>query len=306
MAALTNPARSLRRRLPPALKAGVEGWLARKGLEIATRCTRRQYVALDYPPSSYQDSRWDPHPRLERIISSRGEEYRSVLALLADHRDEFARIPVEASDPQEPGWHNGWQPGLDSGALYAFLRRGAPSLYLEVGSGNSTKFARRAIRDGGLATQIVSIDPSPRAEVDVLCDRVIRAPLEGADLSAFGELTSGDVVFFDGSHRIFTNSDATVFFLEILPQLSAGVLVAIHDIYLPYDYPEQISDRYYSEQYLLAAYLLAGAPSFEIVLPAWYVSVELDFRTLIEAPWARPELAGVQRHGTAFWLETRS
>ena len=63
---------------------------------------------------------------------------------------------------------NGWLPGLDSAALYAFLARTDPALYLEVGSGNSTKFARRAITDHGLRTRLVSIDPQPRAEIDAL------------------------------------------------------------------------------------------------------------------------------------------
>ena len=63
------------------------------------------------------------------------------------------------------------------------------------------------------------------------------------------------------------NSDATVFFLEILPRLPGGVLVGIHDVFLPYDYPRDYADRYYSEQYLLAAHLIAGNPALEPVLP---------------------------------------
>ena len=113
---------------------------------------------------------------------------------------------------------------------------------------------------GGFETRIVSIDPQPRAEVDELCDRVLRVPLEAADLSVFDELSDGDVLFFDGSHRTFMNSDATVFFLEVLPRLADGVLVGVHDVFLPYDYPRDFADRYYSEQYLLAAHLIAGNP----------------------------------------------
>ncbi len=33
---------------------------------------------------------------------------------------------------------------------------------------------------------------------------------------------------------------------------------AVHDIFLPDDYPPEWADRYYSEQYLLAAWLLGG------------------------------------------------
>ena len=58
-----------------------------------------------------------------------------------------------------------------------------PATFLEVGSGNSTKFARRAIEDHGLRTRIVSIDPEPWAEIDGLCDEVLRAPAEEVDLA---------------------------------------------------------------------------------------------------------------------------
>lgn len=45
-----------------------------------------------------------------------------------------------------------------------------------------------------------------------------------------------DVVFLDGSHRVFMNNDASVFFLDGLPRLPPGVLVGVHDIFLPEDY----------------------------------------------------------------------
>src|SRR5262245_52540208 len=108
---------------------------------------------------------------------------------------------------------------------------------LSIGSGHSTKFARRAVVDYGLPTQITSIDPHPRAEIDALCHRTIRKPLEETDLNVFDELEPGDVVFFDGSHQYFMNSDVTVFFLDVPPRLKPGTLVQVHDNTLPYDYP---------------------------------------------------------------------
>ena len=66
-------------------------------------------------------------------------------------------------------------------------------------------------------------------------------------------LSAGDMVFIDNSHRAFQNSDVTVFFTEVLPALPAGVAYGIHDIFLPDDYPAGWSDRFYNEQYLLAA-----------------------------------------------------
>jgi hypothetical protein len=305
---------AVRDRVPPEIRQGVSGWLARKGVEVADHYTGKQHVAvvppwnnvvgLDYPTSAFNGPRWEPHPGLEEIIGRGEDDYQAALDLISAVRDNFPAIEVHSTSESEPGWRNGWLPGLDSGAIYAFLHSRSPALYLEVGSGTSTKFARRAIKDGSLPTEIVSIDPFPRTEINDLCDRVVRESLETADMSVFEELKAGDIVFFDGSHRIFENSDATVFFLEVLPSIPPGVLVGIHDIYLPYDYPQSVAYRFYSEQYILAAYLLAGQPFFRTVLPAWYVFQSPRFETAVNSFWADERLHDVETHGVAFWIET--
>ena len=80
---------------------------------------------------------------------------------------------------------------MDAVALYGMSSEFRPQRFVEVGSGYSTKFARRAIHDHSLRTRITSIDPAPRAEIDKLCDCVIRRPLEELDLSVFDELEPG-------------------------------------------------------------------------------------------------------------------
>jgi hypothetical protein len=103
---------------------------------------------------------------------------------------------------------------------------------------------------------------------------------------------------------VFTNSDCVVLLLEILPDLRPGVLVHLHDIWLPYDYPTEWTERYYSEQYLLAAWLLAEGTRFDVELPNMFVSEDPDLRRVVEPVWTGP-LAGVQRHGGSFWLRMR-
>ena len=281
----------LKRLTPAGPRGRLSAWLRAKGFKPDAHYKLR----IEYPTSASNAPRWNPHPELERIIASGEETYRRALETIAAYGDALGAIPLQADDPREPSWDNEWLPPLDGAALYAFIRSRSPGLYMEVGSGNSTKFAARARRDGALETRIVSIDPEPRAEVDELCDRVLRAPLETADTSVFGELADGDVLFVDGSHRVFMNSDATVFFLEVLPQLAAGVLVGVHDVFLPYDYPHDFADRYYSEQYLVAAHLLAGNPALETVLPAYYASRRMS---------PGPPAQGLEPHGSAFWFRT--
>lgn len=172
-----------------------------------------------------------------------------------------------------------------------------------MGSGNSTKFAARAKADGALATTITSIDPHPRTEIDALCDTVLRIGLEHAPAEVFSVLRAGDVVFFDGSHSVFMGNDVAVFLLEVLPALAPGVLVGIHDVYLPFDYPAAYAKLHYTEQYVLAAYLLAE-PAVEIVLPAQYVMTVPALRAVVDGMWQRPELEQIAHHGVAFWMQT--
>jgi hypothetical protein len=98
-------------------------------------------------------------------------------------------------------------------------------------------------------------------------------------VTLFDDLTAGDILLVDGSHRVFMSSDVAVVFLDILPRLKPGALIYFDDISLPLDYPPEWMDRYYSEQCLLAATLLAEGPHLEIVLPCTFVRLRPTSRT---------------------------
>jgi len=242
---------------------------------------------------------------LHEIISSGTGAYIEHLEYFISIRDEFFAIRdlFDASTPTMPHWDNGFLPGLDIVSLHGLLRRHNPETYLEVGSGNSTKVARRCIEMHKLQTKIVSIDPHPRAEVDAICDRVLRTGFEEAGLEQALALKAGDFLFFDGTHYAYMNSDTTVFFLEVLPRLKPGVLVQVHDICLPYDYPAEWSDRFYSEQYLLASALLFGADRFSITLPNTFISQDPQLWRPRAKLWDDSRLRSVaQKAGVSFWF----
>jgi hypothetical protein len=266
---------------------------------------RKQFTLFspEYPFDSRP--RWDtkrPHPEIAARLAREDEKYRRLLESWRQYVPKLQEIPYETSEPGVPYWKRSWTPSLDGVSIYCFLASQKPAQFLEVGSGHSTKFARRAIRDFGLATRLTSIDPAPRAEIDLICDNVIRKGLEEADLSAFGTLKPDDIVYVDNSHRSLMNSDVTTFFLDALPKIPKGVLIGIHDIFWPEDYPPEWADRYYSEQYLLAMLILWN-PSLEIVLPAYYVSSAAAgiAKEALEPFW-KTLPADVQRHGGAFWF----
>ena len=256
-------------------------------------------IKLDYAVNCKPRYAAEPHAGLFRILNEGRERYANRLKAFARTAGDYGDVP---GDPQGVGpyWLNGFFSPLDAIALTGMIQEFRPALYVEIGSGNSTKFARRAVRLYSPKTRILSIDPEPRAEIDAICDEVIRKPLEAVDdLSVFDRLQRGDFLFVDNSHRCLMNSDVTVTFLDVLPRLRPGVIVHIHDIFLPWDYPQQWVERYYSEQYLLACYLLAGQ-RLRVELPNMFICRDKDLTPLLEPFW--PHVASPQRDGGSFWF----
>jgi Methyltransferase domain len=243
------------------------------------------------------------HPGLEAVIAAGRPRFESALRDFSRFRAAMEAVP----DLAEPGtteasWCNTYLSGFDAAILYGMIATKRPRRYLEVGSGNSTRLVARAKRDQGLETRILSIDPSPRTTVDSLCDEIMRLPMEDVDLTTFDQLERGDVLFFDGSHYAFMNSDVVTLFLDVLPRLKPGVMVHIHDIFLPFDYPPEWAVRYYTEQYLLAMALLARWSVLDVVFPCQFVARDPSLWALAQS------LLGPRAEGgtaSSFWLETR-
>jgi hypothetical protein len=270
-------------------------------------------IALDYAVDTkprYGYGR-PPHRLLYDVLDANKAGYRAILQGVAGDVGLFRAIAAGAASDTAPDFANPFFSGLDALVLCEMLRRRDPRLYIELGSGNSTKFARRTIRDCGLRTRIVSLDPKPRADVNEICDEIIRQPSEAIGSEFWDRIAADDILFVDGSHRVFMNSDVTNVFLEVLPRLKIGTLVHFHDILLPYDYPPQWADRWYSEQYLLACHLLGGS-QLRVVLPSAFVSHEAELTKILDGLWRYPEMRAVHAYtlalyhgylGYSFWAE---
>ena len=300
-------------RIARAARARSPGKYQKLVLAKADRIVRgsgKTMAILDYPvePKGRWGKAWGlpDNAALVALIETGDERYRTACAEIAELVPDLAQIAMERpTDVEQPFWSNGWMPSMDGARLYSLVTSRDPALYLEVGSGNSTKFVRRAIRDHGLRTKIISVDPHPRAEVDAICDETIRMPLEYADLAVFDQLGADDVCFIDGSHLAFQNSDATVAFLEVVPRLASGVELGVHDIPLPEDYGPPKQWSWYSEQYLFGAYLLGGAGGSSIEFPTRYIASRDHLNAQLGPLWtALPEIAEERRTGSGFWIRT--
>jgi hypothetical protein len=261
-------------------------------------------IVTEYAAVAQHRWGWDrpPHARLDACLAAGRDDYGEQLSEFERHLPALRAIPRSTPDQASPQWENDYFAGLDAVALYSFLVDRRPARYVEIGSGYSTRFARRAITDAVARTTITSIDPAPRAEVEALCDDVHRVGLENALPGVFEGLEAGDVVLLDGSHVAHMGSDVVVAFTEIMPSLPAGVLLGIDDVFLPWDYPPTWTGRWYAEQYLLAVLLLSADPSWRTVFPAWWVANDTELAPVVDR-FTDPARAPSGTVGMTFWME---
>ena len=196
------------------------------------------------------------------------QRYLDTVASASRFADRFAGwTHADAADRNRPRFDQLWFSGIDGAMAYAMVASLSPGRVLEVGSGHSTRFMARAIADEGLDTRLHSIDPVPRRDIDSLCHQVTRASVTALPASLFQALEADDVLFIDGSHAAVPGSDVEYLFTRVLPVLAPGVVVHVHDVFLPYGYPAAWGRRAYTEQSMLAA-LLSGGGRWQILCPA--------------------------------------
>ncbi len=219
---------------------------------------------------------------------------------LTDYRAEYNALPQQApADPHAYYADNPFFGLTDAAVAYSWVRRRRPSIVAEVGSGNSSRLLRLALTRNGIG-RLVCIDPSPRVPIGAVADEYVARPVQALSLDWFRALPADAILFIDSSHLAGTGSDVNYLLLEVLPALAPGVLIHVHDVYLPDDYPVSwnIERKFnYSEQYLLQA-LLCFSTGFRVVWPGRWV---LQQRAAALAGCLRPG-TDLQRH-CSFWLE---
>jgi hypothetical protein len=197
------------------------------------------------------------------------------LDLLRNHftkfRGEYNNVPAEPPPAQRRPFR-----GVDVLVAYCMVRYFQPQLTIEVGSGwSSLVLGQAAAKNNNSA--LICIDP-------FLSDFVrkgfpglqssIEKKVQDIDLEFFSQLGSGDVLFIDSSHTVKIGGDVNYLFLEVLPRLRPGVIVHVHDIFLPFEYRRDwVLDefRFWSEQYLLQAFLTFNS-EFEVLLANSYLN----------------------------------
>jgi Methyltransferase domain len=197
------------------------------------------------------------------------------LDLLRNHflkfRGEYNNLPVEPPPGQKRPFR-----GVDALVAYCMVRHFQPELVIEVGSGWSSLVLGQAVTENK-SSALICIDPFLNDFVRQGFPGLqssIEEKVQDIDLEFFSQLDSGDILFIDSSHTVKIGGDVNYLFLEVLPRLKPGVIVHVHDIFLPFEYRRDwVLDefRFWTEQYLLQAFLAFNS-EFEVLLANSYLN----------------------------------
>jgi len=229
---------------------------------------------------------YSPLPSLDEVEAHRlktsrhdlipGVDLQEVeqLALLEQFKPFYRTIPFR--DGPAPGlrykYQNSSFPNGDAIALHCMLRHLKPSRFIEVGCGNSSCVTLDTVEQFlDNKVKLTFIEPYPQFFNSLVfpqdLERVTLIPsrLQDVPLAVFEELGPRDILFIDSTHVAKLDSDVNHFLFEIFPRLKPGVFIHIHDVFFPFEYPQEWLEegRGWNEQYILRAFLQFN-PNFKI------------------------------------------
>ena len=228
--------------------------------------SRAERTPVAYPPGHY----YSPLPSRRDIEQPRRADIAGIDLRCDEQLVLLAKLDV--TEPRGPRYdtpENGWFPSTDAAVYEAMIRFLQPARVVEVGCGWSTA----ALFDAGAAPEVTLIEPYPERVHQLLtaddlarCE-LLEVPLQAVPQSVFDRLESGDVLFIDSTHVAKCGSDVHRILFEILPALAPGVIVHFHDVFYPFEYPDDWlrEGRGWNEAYVLRAFLEYNH-TFEVLL----------------------------------------
>lgn len=196
-------------------------------------------------------------------------------------------------------------------SLHSMIRNFQPKNVIEIGSGHSSKIISQALKMNKNNSRYTIIDPYPPDYISqrkIKFNQLIKKRVELIDSKIFKSLKANDILFIDSSHSVKIGGDVNFLYLEILPRLKPGVIVHIHDIALPYEYPKSYAQsetfrQFWTEQYLLQSFLSLNE-KFEILLAMNYLMTDypIDFKKAFK--FYNPEIHLLK--SSSFWMKRKS
>ena len=219
-------------------------------------------------------------------------------------RHEYEQFPTKPTgQPSRFYLNNGLFDGVDALFAYCMVRHFRPQLIMEIGGGFSSLILGEAAADNN-NSPLICIEPFPQEFLRrgfPGLHSLIEKRVEDVELEFFSQLSSGDILFIDSSHTVKIGGDVNYLFLEVLPRLKPGVIVHVHDIFLPFDYRRDWvmeEFRFWTEQYLLQAFLTFNS-EFEVLMSSGYLSHH--YKEDLKASFPSLTTWG----GGSFWMRRR-
>lgn len=186
-------------------------------------------------------------------------------------------------------FENGFFSYADGILLYALLRYLKPCKIIEVGSGFSSCLildTNEYFLDGNL--DCTFIDPNPESLLENLRDSdklqttILKQKVQTINYSLFDQLQSNDILLIDSSHVSKIGSDVNFLLFEILPRLNPGVWIHFHDVFYPFEYPEEwiLGGYSWNESYLVRAFLQYNN---EFKIRLWGNALAILYPELVES-----------------------
>lgn len=295
-----------------ALTAPLYYFVARTGIgaDLCRKCGF-QPIRLHY---------YQPIPRYEALSDSVFTEPQNLPGIELDrsrfsatlrHLSQKAPETLWPDKPGAPGQYytDNDNFGFSSAALlHTMIRTHNTRKVIEIGGGFSSLISLDALRlNHGDDFRFDCVEPYPwpwlaetlRAQPGA---KLLKQPVEQLDPEKLADLAENDILFIDSSHCVRLASDVNFLFLQVIPRLKPGVIVHIHDIYIPYEYPRvHFHGRqklFWNEQYLLQA-LLTDNPRLEVLLPGFFVQKDMETEFAAAFPAFDP---AKHRRTSSFWM----
>ncbi len=234
---------------------------------LGLHVVRNHYYQPIPDTRTLKEKLWVVPESLPGVDLREAEQLKLLNRFHRTYGQELAELPLEqVATPFEYYVYNKRFESVDGEILYCMVRDFKPKRMIEFGAGFSTLAAAKAIRrnmeeNDGYRCEFVSVDPEPDAVIRFAVPgltKLVKGIAQEWPLAAFDALESGDILFIDSSHVLKIGSDVHYLFLQVLPRLKPGVVVHVHDIFFPSEYPQDWvlgHLRFYNEQYLLQAFL---------------------------------------------------
>ena len=256
------------------------------------------------------DNLWNKETLLTGIEMNDEEQLKLLSAFCSNYKKEYDLFPENKTQiPYQYYINNGLFELADGIILYSMIRHFKPAKIIEIGSGNSTCISAQAIlknkkENSSYNCDLTAIEPHPNETLKSGFPgftKLIQDEVQNIPVSEFEKLEENDILFIDSSHVLKIGSDVQYEFFEILPKLNKGVLIHVHDIFLPGEYPKGwiLRDHVFvNEQYLLQAFLTYN-DHFKVIWAGHYM--RMKYHDMLKDAFGRYETD--DRWPASFWIK---